>query len=113
MIWPLAVSAAGLDRPGTFAKYDSTQIGGQNMARFKLPEMDEIYRRADSIPDGPERDALLTEAVRIAVAYMPYKFRLSRFITDMAYPEVIGYRRPVFWQEWWQYVDIDDGAGAR
>jgi hypothetical protein len=44
---------------------------------------------------------------------MPYKFRLNRFITDMAYPEVIGYRRPVFWQEWWQYVDIDDVAGAR
>ena len=113
MIWPLAVSAAGLDGLGTFAKYDSNQIGGQNMARFKLPEMDEIYRRADSIPDGPERDALFTEAIRIAIAYMPYKFRLNRFITDMAYPEVIGYRRPVFWQEWWQYVDIDDVAGAR
>jgi hypothetical protein len=25
---------------------------------------------------------------------------------------VIGYRRPVFWQDWWQYVDLDDGDPA-
>jgi hypothetical protein len=26
----------------------------------------------------------------------------------MAQPWLIGYRRPVFWSEWWQYVDIDE-----
>jgi hypothetical protein len=25
----------------------------------------------------------------------------------MVQPWVIGYRRPVFWNEWWQHVDID------
>jgi ABC-type transport system substrate-binding protein len=110
MIWPLATSAAGLDGLGALARYDSTQIGGQNMARFKLPVMDEIYRRLDSIPDGPERSALFMEAIRLSVAYMPYKFRLNRIVTDMTYPQVVGYRRPIFWQEWWHYVDIDDTA---
>jgi ABC-type transport system substrate-binding protein len=110
MIWPLATSAAGLDALGAFARFDSTQIGGQNMARFKLPVMDEIYRKLDSIPDGPERTALFMEAIRLSVAYMPYKFRLNRIVTDMTYPNVIGYRRPIFWQEWWHYVDIDDAA---
>ena len=28
--------------------------------------------------------------------------------TDMAYPGLIGYRRPDFWNDWWQYVDIDE-----
>jgi hypothetical protein len=23
-------------------------------------------------------------------------------------PWVIGYRRPVFWNDWWQHVDIDN-----
>jgi len=23
---------------------------------------------------------------------------------------VIGYRRPLFWNDWWQYVDLDDSA---
>ena len=27
----------------------------------------------------------------------------------MTQRRVVGYRRPVFWQDWWQLVDIDDG----
>jgi hypothetical protein len=38
---------------------------------------------------------------------MPYKFRVSRIVTDMSYPWLVGYRRVLFWQEWWHYVDID------
>jgi hypothetical protein len=25
---------------------------------------------------------------------------------------VVGYRRPLFWQEWWHLVDIDTGKQA-
>ncbi len=110
MLWPVGTSAAGLDGLGALARYDSTQIGGQNMARFKMPAMDAIYRKLDTIPDGPERDALFKAAISLSIAYMPYKFRLNRIVTDMAYPQLIGYRRPVFWQEWWHYVDIEQGA---
>ena len=56
------------------------------MSRFKLPAIDTDLRRLDTIPDGPERDALFLEAIRLAIAYMPYKFRLNRIVTDMAYP---------------------------
>ena len=80
------------------------------MARFKLPAMDAIYKKLDSIPDGPERTALFLEAIKLAVAYMPYKFRLNRIVTDMCYSNVVGYRRPIFWQEWWHYVDIEPAA---
>ena len=44
---------------------------------------------------------------------MPYKYTLNRVSLDMTQKRVVGYRRPVFWQDWWHYVDIDDGAGAR
>ena len=30
----------------------------------------------------------------------------------MMHPWLIGYRRPLFWQEWWHYVDIDRGIAA-
>jgi hypothetical protein len=40
---------------------------------------------------------------------MPYKFTLCRMSIDMTQKRLIGYRRPPFWQEWWHYVDIDDG----
>jgi hypothetical protein len=38
---------------------------------------------------------------------MPYKITVHRIQNDMVQPWVIGYRRPVFWNEWWQHVDID------
>ena len=113
MVWSVASSADAPDSIGAFARYDSHQIGGQNMGRFKLPAMDEIYRRLKVTADGPERAALFGQAVQLAIAYMPYKFRLSRIITDLAYPQLVGYRRPIFWQDWWHYVDIDTAASPR
>jgi hypothetical protein len=31
----------------------------------------------------------------------------------MAQPWLIGFRHPVFWTDWWQYVDIDTEERAR
>jgi ABC-type transport system substrate-binding protein len=109
-IWALGSSAAGSDGQASLARYDSRQIGGQNMARFKLPEMDALLDRMSTLEDGPERNALFERAKKLAVAYMPYKMRLNRITTDLAYPQLIGYRRPVFWRDWWHTVDIDDSA---
>jgi len=106
-MWSLGILAAGQDGQGTFARYDSTQIGGQNQARFKLKEMDEIFVKMSALPDGPERLALFRQAQRLAVVYAPYKTKMHRFVSDMAQPWVIGYRRPLFWLDYWQYLDID------
>ena len=107
-VWTLGSSADAPDAIGALARYDSRQIGGQNMARFKLPAFDALYDRLQLIADGPEREALFAQAQKLALAYMPYKFKLNRLSIDMTYPQLIGYRHPVFWQDWWQYVDIDD-----
>jgi len=107
MMWGLAGSSASPDGQGTFQRYHSRQIGGQNLARFRLPAFDAIYERMDVLPDGPERLALFDEARKLSVAYMPYKPHVHRIVTDMAQPWVIGYRRSLFWWDWWQMVDID------
>jgi ABC-type transport system substrate-binding protein len=107
MVWAVGGSADVPDGQSALARYDSRQIGGQNMARFKQPAFDALYDHMLRISDGPERDALFLEAKRIAVAYMPYKMRVSRIVTDMSYPWVFGYRRTIFWQEWWHCIDID------
>jgi hypothetical protein len=64
------------------------------------------------LPDGPERMALFEEAKRLAVVYAPYKTHVHRMVNDMAHPWVVGYRRPLFWQDYWQYMDIDGPARA-
>ena len=107
-MWSLGLSAAAPDAAATFARYDGRQIGGQNLARINLPRFSEIYDRLQTMPDGPERDATFREGELLALAYMPYKFTLNRLSLDMTQPQVIGYRRTVFWQDWWQFVDVDD-----
>ena len=52
-------------------------------------------------------EAVFLQTKRIAAAYMPYKYRAHRYITDITRREVVGYRRAPFWQNWWEYVDID------
>jgi hypothetical protein len=59
------------------------------------------------LPDGPERESLFFEAKRILIAYAPYKNHVHRILTDLAQPWLHGYRRPLYWTEWWHYVDID------
>ena len=106
--WLFGLSAAGSDGQGALAPLHSSQIGSQNLARFKNEEFDRIYERMRVIPDGPEREQLFLRAKEIAVAYMPYKYTAHRMEADMLQPWVVGYRRPLFWLEWWHMVDIDN-----
>jgi len=108
MMWGLGGLAADPDGQSAFQKYHSKQIGGQNQARFKDARMDAIYDKLSVMPDGPERTALFNEMKRLAVVQAPYKTHVHRFVSDLAHPWVIGYRRPLFWQDYWQYLDMDE-----
>ena len=107
MMWGVGSLAAAPDSLGIYQRYHGPQSGGQNIARFKLPAMDALYDQMNQLPDGPERQALFDQARKLAVAYMPYKARAHRIATDVAQPWLIGYRRPLFWNDFWQYLDID------
>ena len=75
---------------------------------MRLPRLDALHDRLQLLPDGPERLAAFREMDRIALAYMPYKFTLNRVSIDMTQPQLVGYRRPAFWNDFWQYLDIDE-----
>jgi ABC-type transport system substrate-binding protein len=107
-MWSLGLWAAGPDAVGVFQLYDSREIGGQNYARFNMPAVDKLYDELQLLPDGPQRAAAFREIEKLALAYMPYKFTLERRAVDMTQPQLLGFRRPIFWQEWWQFVDIDN-----
>jgi ABC-type transport system substrate-binding protein len=108
-MWRLATLNSVPDGQDILARWYGPQSGLQNYARFSRPEFDAVYRRMLPLPNGPEREALFREAKRIAVAWMPYKVHVHRITTDIAQPWLVGYRRPVFWLDWWEYVDIDRG----
>ncbi|XHS79404.1 ABC transporter substrate-binding protein [Burkholderiaceae bacterium UC74_6] len=105
-MWELAGTATLPDGQDALARFQTSRIGSYNYARFSLPIFDRLMERLSLLPNGPEREALLAEATRIATAYMPYKYRGHRYITDMAHKDLIGYRRPALWSNWWEYVDV-------
>jgi ABC-type transport system substrate-binding protein len=108
MTWSLGSTAAAPDGQQALQRWYGPQAGSQNLARFKLPAFDAIYQRMSSLPDGPEREALFREAKLLAVAYMPYKVNTHRISNDLVHPWLIGYRRPLFFNDWWHMVDIDE-----
>ncbi|WP_144289797.1 ABC transporter substrate-binding protein, partial [Ideonella sp. A 288] len=106
-IWSLGSSADRPDGASALQRLYGPASGGQNLTRFKYPPFDAIYDKLQRTPDGPEREALFLDAKKIANAYMPSKYQVNRLSTDLWHPWLIGFRRPLFWQEWWHRVDVD------
>jgi ABC-type transport system substrate-binding protein len=107
MIWSLGYSAADPDMQNALQTLYGPAAGGQNLARFRHARFDELYRQMQALPDGPQRLALLREAQRIVAAYAPHRYAVHRVVTDLTQPWLTGYRRPLFGQRFWHYVDID------
>jgi ABC-type transport system substrate-binding protein len=112
MVWSLGSSSTAPDGQGALEGYYGPSAGSGNLARFKLEAFDEIYRKMLFMPDGPERLALFRQASKIAVAYMPYKIHVHRILTDLNQPWVLGFRRAIFWQQLWQFVDVAPPGGV-
>jgi ABC-type transport system substrate-binding protein len=113
MVWRVGLSAAAPDGGPSFDRGFSGHLGGQNLSRFKNAEYDQIYDKMRVLPDGPERLDLFEQAKKILLVYAPYKNGVHRMHTDLAWPWLIGYRRPPYWQDWWAYVDIDTAKQAQ
>jgi ABC-type transport system substrate-binding protein len=107
MIWRVASTSTSPDGQGALERAWGESIGKGNLARFKLPAFDEVFGRMATLPDGPQRQALFTQATKLFVAYAPYRVHVHRILTDLAYPQIVGYRRPPFWYDFWQYIDIE------
>jgi ABC-type transport system substrate-binding protein len=107
MMWQVGESSSSPDGQDALARMYGPLAGNTNIARFQLDEFDRLYERAQVLPDGPERAALFRQAQRLAAAYMPYKIHVHRIHTDLAYPWVYGFRRPLFAGEWWHMIDVD------
>ena len=109
MSWFLGNSASIPDADTWLNTYYGPNAGYKgNRSRFKLKAFDELYEKAETLPDSPERTRLYQEMARIVVAYAPVKLNTHRVITDMWYPYLIGFvRPPIQSNTWWKYVDID------
>ena len=111
MMWSVSGRAGAPDGIEGLLRYDAAAAGGVNLSRFNLPQMNETIARLLALPDGPEREALFDHAKRLTVAWMPYKLRTHLAATALMQPWLIGYRRPLFWNNWFEVVDIEPHPG--
>lgn len=86
--------------------------GQSNHARFDLPAYNKLYEQQRSLPDGPERDALTQQALRLSLAYMPIKVRGHNIETWLTQPHVRGFVRHPFVRDYWRYLDVDGPTPA-
>ena len=108
MIWGLGSSASTPDGGDSLGRGYGPAKGQGNLSRFENAEFDKLYQQQQLLPDGPQRLAMLQQAVKILVAYMPYKYSSHRIHTDLMHPWLLGYRRhPISSGHFWRYVDID------
>lgn len=110
MMWGVGLSATSPDSGPVLERGYSKSWGQGNLARFSNRRFDELYHQQGRMPDGPERDKVIRDAVRILIAYMPYKVRSHRIGTDLTQPWLVGYKRHPYAREFWRYVDIDSGT---
>lgn len=107
MMWGVGWSAGAPDGDTFLALGYGPNRGQANHARFDLPAFNALYEKQRGLPDTPERLALMTDAKKLMIAYMPYKIHAHRIGTDLAHPWVKGYHRNIFVREFWKYVDVD------
>jgi len=112
-MWFLGSTAAQPDGQGALEYMFSESIGQANLARFRLPAFDSIYRRMLDLPDGAERLALFRKASELVVAYMPYRIHVHRIYSDFSRPWIAGYRQPFFRNQSWHYVEVDGAMRAK
>ena len=107
MMWGVGWSATSPDGDTFLGLGYGPNRGQANLSGFNLPAYNKIYEAQRVLPNGPERLALMTEAKKLLVAYMPYKIHVHRVFTDLAHPWLVGYSRNIFVRDFWKYIDVD------
>jgi ABC-type transport system substrate-binding protein len=107
MIWGYAWQVGQPDSDTIFGMAYGPNTESINDARFNLPAYNRLFEQQRVMADGPERLAVLREATRLMVAYMPYLLHMHRIYVDLAQPWVVGFRRHPFTSRRWSWIDID------
>ncbi len=107
MMWSVSGRAGAPDGVEGLLRYDGAAAGGINLARFDLPAMNAVIQRLLTLPDGPARERAFDVAKRLTVAWMPYKLRTHPMQVALWQRQLVGFRRPLFWNQWFDTVDLD------
>jgi ABC-type oligopeptide transport system substrate-binding subunit len=81
--------------------------GQSNDSQFDLPEYNQLFEKAQALPDSPERTRLFNRMTELIVAYAPMRLTYHRLEDTMRHRWVKTYVPFPIGSQWWQYIDID------
>ncbi|WP_338845763.1 ABC transporter substrate-binding protein [Massilia sp. W12] len=88
-------------------------IGISNDPRFDLPEYNKLYEAILKLPNGPERQRIHAQMIRLIDVYMPMMVRLHRLTVDVRHSWLQNYVKPTVDNTAWRYLDIDADVRAK
>jgi ABC-type transport system substrate-binding protein len=106
-MWSLGNISSTTEAFGFFDLLYGPRAGVTNLARFNLPEFNQLYDQARQLPDSPQRTRLFERMSGLVTAYAPWKLDAYRYETVLIYPWVLGYKYSAFDQYPWKYLDLD------
>ncbi|MBL8516357.1 MAG: bicyclomycin resistance protein [Betaproteobacteria bacterium] len=113
-IWGLSWGADYPDAENFVQLLYGPNCAESNKSCFNLPEYNQLYDRAASLPPSEERNQIYREMARLALAYAPWKLGVHRIWHHFARPWVIGFKHhPINATNFFVYSDIDVDAQAK
>jgi ABC-type transport system substrate-binding protein len=110
MMWTTGWSAAIPDGSYFMDLMYGPSKGQSNASRFDLPAFNALHERQRALPDGPERDALIEQGLKLSLAYMPYKASGHDIQTWLMQSRVLGYVPHPFMRDFWRHLDVAPAA---
>ncbi|TFW07902.1 heme-binding protein [Oxalobacteraceae bacterium OM1] len=107
MMWALGTT---FGIPDPFDFYDTlagSNIGQGNIGCYDSPAFNKLYAQTRVMPDGPERQALLTQMSRQVEADTAVVMQLHRYRNWLIQPWVKGFKQHPFQYNNWKYLDIE------
>ncbi len=106
MMWGFIWSAPNPDGDFYLGLAYGPNADQSNDARFSLAAFDRLYERQRVLPDGPERLALMQQAHRLMLAYVPYIAHNHPIDTELLHAHVQGPLRRPFGGDWWRWAGV-------
>jgi ABC-type transport system substrate-binding protein len=87
--------------------------GQENQSQFDLPEFNQLYDKARTLPDSPERTALFDRMTELMLAYAPWRLTVHALEDSVRHGWVRYHVPHPIRSQVWKFVDIDTAARAR
>jgi len=90
--------------------YGPNASPGINAANFKNAKFDELYDKASTLDDGPERTKLYVKMAHIVADQVPWITRVHRIRPNLRHPWLTGFKYTETSYQYWRFANVDAEA---